>query len=47
MTNSISIWLALLVFAFFGVDFYFYDWQLSVYLGRKMLDMIEYMAFWR
>jgi hypothetical protein len=47
MTNTISFWLGLLILGFFAVDYYYYDWQLSIFVARKMLDMIEYFAFWR
>lgn len=47
MTNSISIWLGLLILGFLGVDYFYLDWQMSIFLGRKLLAMIEYIAFWR
>ncbi len=47
MTNTISIWLGLLIVAALGADFFLYDWTYTVHLGRKMLELIEYLAFWR
>ncbi len=47
MTNTISIWLGLLIVAALGVDAVMFDWAFTVYLGRKILELIEYLAFWR
>jgi hypothetical protein len=47
MTNTISIWLAILIIGFFAVDYFFLGWDTPVFLGRKLGDLIEWMAFWR
>ena len=47
MTNTIAIWLALFIAALLGFDYYQYDWANSVFLLRKLLDLIEWLAFWR
>ena len=47
MTNTISIWLGVLIVAFFAADYFYFDMAMSFLLSRKLLDMIEYMAFWR
>lgn len=47
MTNRIAFGLALLIAAFFGYDAYAMDWQMTVFLGRKGLELIEWLAFWR
>ncbi len=47
MTNTISFWLGLLILALVAVDWLYLDWQLTLFLARKFVDMIEYVAFWR
>jgi len=47
MTNAISIWLGLLIVGFLVLDHYVLDWEVALYLGRKLLEFVEYIAFWR
>jgi len=47
MTNTISIWLAFAILGFFALDYFYLDLNAPVYLGRKLLELIEYLAFWR
>jgi hypothetical protein len=47
MTNKLAIWLALIIAALLAVDYSRYDWANTVFLIRKLIDLIEWMAFWR
>ncbi|MDF0601444.1 hypothetical protein P1J78_11930 [Psychromarinibacter sp. C21-152] len=47
MTNRIAIGLALLILGFVAYDAAAMDWSMSVYLGRKGLEFVEWLAFWR
>ncbi len=47
MTNTIALWLAVLILGFLALDYFYLDWNVVVFLGRKLLDLIEWMAFWR
>ncbi len=47
LTNTIAIILALLLVAFFAYDGWQMDWAMTVFLGRKGLEFIEWLAFWR
>jgi len=47
MTNTIALWLAALILGFLALDHFYLDWNAPVFLGRKLLDLIEWMAFWR
>lgn len=47
MTNTISIGLGLLVIGFFALDHYLFDSQAGVFLGRKGIALLEYIAVWR
>jgi hypothetical protein len=47
MTNSVAIVLGLLILAAIGIDALVFDWLNSVFLARKLTDLIEWMAFWR
>ena len=47
MTNTIAVWLILIIGALLGFDYYQYDWANTVFLLRKFLALIEWVAFWR
>lgn len=47
MTNTLAIWIVILIAAFLTVDAIAFDWDLSVFLGRKFADLLWWMAFWR
>ncbi len=47
MTNSIAIGIAILVIGALALDAYANDWAASMFVGRKGLALIEYLAFWR
>ncbi|WP_170222782.1 hypothetical protein [Marimonas lutisalis] len=47
MTNQIAIWLGLIIVALLCLDWYFFDWSGLVFLLRKGVELIEWLAFWR
>jgi len=47
MTNKIAIGLGLLIFAVFAVDAYAFGGELPVFLGRKLYELLLWIAFWR
>ena len=47
MTNKIALWLGALIVAGFVLDQVLFEGSAIVFLARKLLDMIEWMAFWR
>ena len=47
MTNRIAIALAVVIAAVFAVDAVAFDGALPVFLGRKGLEFLEWIAFWR
>ncbi|MEP3688772.1 MAG: hypothetical protein ABJN05_16945 [Sulfitobacter dubius] len=47
MTNSIAIVLALVIAGAMLVDIYSYGAEHMIYLGKKLFDLIEWIAFWR
>ncbi len=47
MTNSLAIWLVLIILAAFGVDYVLFDFSASIFLGRKGVDLLQWLAFWR
>ncbi|NNK17426.1 MAG: hypothetical protein HKP51_11040 [Sulfitobacter sp.] len=47
MTNLIAIVLGLILIAALVVDTMFYGTEHLVFLGKKMLELIEWVAFWR
>ncbi len=47
MTNTLSIIIALIIAALLGFDYYQYDWANTIFLMRKLAELIEWLAFWR
>ena len=47
MTNQLAIILGLFIVTALGLDYVFADWAYTLFLGRKLNDLIEYLAFWR
>ncbi len=46
MTNKIAIALGLLIVSLLVLNAVM-GWEAHVFLGRKFIDLIEYLAFWR
>lgn len=46
MTNRLAAVLAILVCALLILNFYM-GWQVHLFLARKIVELTEYMAFWR
>ncbi len=47
MTNRIALWLGAVLIGLIAIDVILFGTEQLVYLGRKMVDLIEWMAFWR
>jgi hypothetical protein len=47
MTNKIALGLGLLIVAAFAVDAYAFGGEMPVFLGRKLFEFLEWLAFWR
>lgn len=47
MTNHIAIPLGLVILAAVATDVIFLESQTLVFLGKKMFNLMEWMAFWR
>lgn len=47
MTNRIAIILALILIAAITVDVMTYGADHLIFLSKKMLELIEWLAFWR
>ncbi|WP_341861055.1 hypothetical protein [Gymnodinialimonas sp. 57CJ19] len=47
MTNTLAIWIIIVIAAFLAVDAVMFDWSLSLFLGRKFASLLLWMAFWR
>jgi len=46
MTNSIAIGLFLLILLGLGLD-HWLDRGIALSLGRRFVDLVQYVAFWR
>lgn len=47
MTNRIAVWLGLILVAVFALDWAIYHGAFTIFLGRNLLALSEYIAFWR
>lgn len=47
MTNSLSVFLAVVILALIGADTIWNDAAASLFLARRGLNLIEMLAFWR
>jgi hypothetical protein len=47
MTNTLAIGLGGIILIGLGADVLLNDSQSTLFLGRKLIDLIEYVAFWR
>lgn len=47
MTNALAITLGVLIVGFFILDHHLIEGEVALFLGRRSLAIIEYLAFWR
>jgi len=47
MNNIIALWLAALILGFLALDYFVLGFDVPIFLGRKLLELLEYIAFWR
>lgn len=47
MTNSIALGLVIVIGTLVAADWIFNEAEGLVFLGRRLLDLISYVAFWR
>ena len=47
MTNRIAFWLGLILVCAIIIDVMGFGSQHMVFLGQKLFDLIEWLAFWR
>ncbi len=47
MTNRIALFLGLFLIAAMIADVYLYGTEHLLFLGKKLFELIEWIAFWR
>ena len=47
MTDRIALWLAAVLIGLIGADFVFTGGASLLFLARKFLDLMDWVAFWR
>lgn len=47
MTNRIAVVLGIVIAALCAIDLMLNNGQVLLFLGRRLLELIEWMAFWR
>ncbi len=47
MTNRIAIGLGFTIVAGLAIDYFMFGGGVPVFLGRRLVDVLEFIAFWR
>jgi hypothetical protein len=47
VTTRLSIILGVILIALFTADIFWFGKEHMIFLGKKMLELIEWLAFWR
>lgn len=47
MTNKLAVYLGLVIVVAILVDLIAFDATYSVFLAKKFIELIDYIAFWR
>lgn len=47
MTNRIALILGLLLLTAIAIDLFIYGSEHLIFLGKKLFELTEWMAFWR
>ena len=47
MTNTIALYLGIVILGAIGLDIFANDGHVAIFLTRKLVGFIEYVAFWR
>ena len=47
MTNALATWLLMLLAGLLAFDHVAQDSEATVFLGRKFMELLHYVAFWR
>ena len=47
MTNTIAIWLVIFIALAVGYDYLQHDSAGALFLARKGVDLLQWVAFWR
>lgn len=47
MTNTLAIWIVVIVVGFFALDHYVLHWDADIIVMRLVTDTVQEIAFWR
>ena len=47
MTNKVALTLALLILTAIAVDLWLFGTEHMVFLGKRLFELIDWVAFWR
>ncbi len=47
MTNRLALIIVVIIIGLLALDYVRYDWAHTLFLARKSVALIEWMAFWR
>jgi hypothetical protein len=47
MSDRVALIIGLILLGAIVVDAIVFDWQVQIFIGRKLMTLIEHIAFWR
>ncbi|MEM9318363.1 MAG: hypothetical protein AAGA70_05085 [Pseudomonadota bacterium] len=47
MTQTLAYWIGGLILLFLLLDAYWLNWDVPVAVGRQLVALLDWMAFWR
>jgi hypothetical protein len=47
MSNTLAIWLGLLLLAVVALDWLLFEWSILIFAMRGLAELIKWAAFWR
>ena len=47
MNNKVALALAIFIAGAFAADYFYFQINLPVFLGKKLVDLMEWIAVWR
>lgn len=47
VTDGLALWIGIVIVGVIAADLFVFGWDLHVFIGRRLDELIEYVAFWR
>ncbi|KQI68621.1 glyceraldehyde-3-phosphate dehydrogenase [Loktanella sp. 3ANDIMAR09] len=47
MTNAVAVGILIAIAAFFALDHFVLQWDAPLFVARKFVELLQWLAFWR